>query len=108
MELNWLEECVFYIYGVLSLVIILSFSALFGDLSEKAEGKAKSAAEIAVAISFIAMFALLPIVQSRTKKEVYKEEYFTCMQSHYKDGREFTDDQCYFFRDVLHGEYIDE
>ncbi len=108
MELNWLEESVFYIYVALILIIIVSLSALFGDLSKKAEGKAKSAAEIAIAISFIAMIALLPVVQSRTKKEVYKEEFFTCAQSHYKDGREFTEEQCYFFRDVLHGEYRNE
>lgn len=32
-------------------------------------------------------------------------EYQNCTQSTYQDGKAFTEEQCFFFRDVLHGEY---
>lgn len=51
---------------------------------------------------FVPRIVITDIVTS-----VSDAERQNCAQSYYRDGKEFTEDQCYFFRDVLHGKYND-
>lgn len=47
------------------------------------------------------------VVITDTVTSMSDAEYQNCTQSTYQDGKAFTEEQCFFFRDVLHGRYSD-
>ncbi len=104
-------EWFFLITYCLGLVAIM-YVIILGWIKYKEKHQVSETVENILGIVLLAIFGLGGIVMINSYKqsiETYheKSQLSICLESRNSDGEYFTEEQCWFFRDVLGGKYLD-